>query len=210
MATDYAIGHSSLAAALHMSGRYGEAAEQLQKALQIRPDAPTYSNLGTLYFFQGLYPQALEAFERAIELGANDYLNWANLGDALRWTERPERAAEAYRRAIQLARRELAAAPEDATLASRLALFLAKTGDVREALELLSGLPAGAFDDPTVAFRRLVVLELAGERDEALEALDRALAAGQPLDEIRREPELSDLRRDPRYHLRVADYEPEP
>ena len=210
LAPDYTSIYKNLSAALYKQGKVDEAAAALQDALEIEPQGSIYTNLGTLQFFLGRYEASVASFERAIELGANDYLNWANLADAFRWTERPERAAEAYRRAIQLARRELAAAPEDATLASRLALFLAKTGDVREALELLSGLPAGAFDDPTVAFRRLVVLELAGERDEALEALDRALAAGQPLDEIRREPELSDLRRDPRYHLRVAPYEPEP
>ena len=210
LVSDYPGVYKNLSAALYKQGKVDEAASALQDALEIEPQASLYTNLGTLQFFLGRYEVSVASFERAIELGANHYLNWANLGDAFRWTERPERAAEAYRRAIQLARRELEAAPDDAVLASRLALYLAKTGEGSEAVDLLAGLPADAFDDPAVAFRRLLVRELAGDRERALEALEQALAAGQPLDEIRREPELTELRRDPRYHLRVAPYETEP
>ena len=48
-----------------------------------------------------------------------------------------------------------------------------------------------------------LVYELAGQRDLALEALKSALQAGQPLEEVRHEPALINLRKDPRYRALV-------
>ncbi len=50
-----------------------------------------------------------------------------------------------------------------------------------------------------VLWNAALVYELAGERDHALEALKAAIRAGQPLEEVRREPALKNLRKDPRY-----------
>ncbi len=103
VAPDYVFAYRNRAGALHMLGRYSDAAAELQRALVIRPDAATYSNLGTLYFFQALYPQALKAYQQAVKLGANDYRIWSNLGDAYRWTSgHEEDARRAYQRALQL------------------------------------------------------------------------------------------------------------
>jgi hypothetical protein len=44
-----------------------------------------------------------------------------------------------------------------------------------------------------------LVYEIAGQRDQALGALKAAIQAGQPLEEVRREPALANLRKDPRY-----------
>jgi hypothetical protein len=44
-----------------------------------------------------------------------------------------------------------------------------------------------------------LVYELAGNRTEALAALTGAIHGGQPLDEVRGEPALANLRADPRY-----------
>jgi serine/threonine-protein kinase len=199
----------NLASALIRQGRWEEAAAALQGALEIQPLASTYTNLGTLQFYLGRYEASRDSFERAIALGANQYLHWANLADACRWTERPEQAAEAYRRAVQLLRLELEAAPDNLKLRSRLALFLAKQGDTEGALAELGRLPADGTETPDAAYRRAVVLEIAGRREAALGALEAALAAGYPAEEARRDPELLELRRDPRYHRLAARWEAE-
>ena len=106
--------YRNLAAIYHMQDRYAEAAQALQKALEIRPEARVYSNLGTLYFFQGLYQQALSAYLEAIDRGGNDFQLWGNLGDAYRWTpDNTEKAKEAFRTAIQLLQKELDQKPDD-------------------------------------------------------------------------------------------------
>ena len=191
----------NLGAAYYLAGRPDEAASILQRALEVRPAAPTYTNLGTIRFFQGRYTDAVGAFEKAVELGANNYQFWGNLGDGYRWApgRRPE-AATAYRRASELIRQEIAKKPNDADLRTRLALYLVKQGDRAAALEEIgtasrqSGLTAQAL------YRICVVQELAGNRREALGALDGALKAGYPLRELQNEPELVRLRADAGYH----------
>ena len=71
-------------------------------------------------------------------------------------------------------------------------------------MEPLAPLVSG---DGAVCFRALLVYEIAGRREQALSALEAALAAGYPLNEIRRDPELAKLRKDPRYHLLITPVE---
>ena len=55
-----------------MIDRVDDAAAALQRALEIRPAATIYTNLGTLRFFQGQYQQAVTSFERAVEMNPTD------------------------------------------------------------------------------------------------------------------------------------------
>ena len=203
---DNARNHRNLGVVHYMQGELDQAASAFQKALQIEPDSWLYSNLGTIQFAQGLYPLAVSAFERAIETGgANSYPVWGNLADAYRWTpDNQEKAREAYQRALQLLEERLAATPEDPTLGSRKALYLAKRGDLREAvaeierLERLETLDGGAW------YRLGVANEIAGRRPAALDCLERALEAGYSKSDLESDPELLELRQDPSYHRRVS------
>lgn len=210
VAPDYGFAYRNRAAALQMLGRYGEAAKQYQRALEIRSDAPTYSNLGTLYFFQGLYPQAREAYEQAIRLGANDHEIWANLGDAYRWSPgRGEDARRAYTRALQLVDEALKQTPDDPTLRSRRALLLAKrgtTGDRDEAVAVADPL-ARESRDPGVLYRLTLTYEMTGRRKRALESLATALDNGYSAAWVEEDPELTALRNDPDYHLIMVDHD---
>ncbi|MEM9557551.1 MAG: serine/threonine-protein kinase [Acidobacteriota bacterium] len=204
VASDSYIGHRNLAGALQMQGRHDEAASQLQRSLEIRPTWSAYTNLGTLQFFRGLYGEAVSAFEKAIELGANGYLAWANLGDAYRFSPAHRDAAPtAYRRAIQLAREQLSDSSTDAELRSRIALYHAKAGEGEAALAEMGRIDLGRAD-ATLLGRSILVLELVGRRSEAIRALERALGLGYPLEAIQQDPELEDLRRDPQYHKLLA------
>jgi len=205
IASDFVFGYRNAAAAEHMLGHYDRAAEQLQRAIEIQPDAASYSNLGTLYFFQAIYPQALAAYKRAIELGANDYVIWSNLGDAYRFTPGHEAdARRAYTRALQLLDEANGGAKDDPTTASRRALLLAKKGDHDQAVELSHNL-AAKLSDPTALYRCALAFELSGRRHDALAALRRALERGYSASEISQDPELTRLRQDPEYQLMMAD-----
>ncbi len=201
---DHASAYRSLGGIYHALGRYGEAAAQLQRSLEIAPNARSYSNLGTLHFFEGRYQASASAFDKAVELGANDLQSWANLADAYRWIPgKSGRAREHYTRAIQMLRRSLENGP-DLELQSKLALYLAKRGDSAEASEALSALERWPEKDAAALNRESVAHEILGRRDRALELLGKALGAGFSLEEIRRDPELTELRRDARYHRLVA------
>src|SRR6185295_2714264 len=203
-------GHKNLGAVYHMQGRYAEAVRSFQKALEIKADARVYTNLGTAYFFQGLYPQARDAFEKAVELGPNDYQAWGNLGDGYRWTPgNGKKADEAYRTAIHLLEEELKKAPESPTLHSLFANYRAKRGDREGALQELRRFDKLESQDADSLFNATRAAEIAGARDLALVYLRQALAASFSLEEIRKEPELIALRKDPRFNRLVAQVEEE-
>jgi serine/threonine-protein kinase len=173
----------------------------LQKAITIRPTARAYSNLGTAYYFQGLYDEAVAALEKARELGANNYLFWANLGDAYRQVPRKrDEAPLCFERAIQLLRSQRTADHAKPVLTSRMALYLAKSGRTARALREIASVGPLSSASADVAYRATLVYALAGERPKALDALEIALSAGYPLVEVMNEPELTELREDVAFH----------
>ena len=200
LAPDCHMSHRDLGAVFHMQGRFPEAAAEFQKSLQIKPGAAAYTNLGTALFFQGLYQQAVAAMEKAVELGANNHQLWANLGDAYRYTKGNEqKAAEAYTRAVQLARKEMERRPGDPDLLSRVALSLVKGGDKRQGLAEAEAVEKSE-KSVAVAARLVLVYELAGDRARALQRMEESLKKGHSMEEFGRDPDLLELRKDPRYH----------
>ncbi|MEM9557672.1 MAG: protein kinase [Acidobacteriota bacterium] len=190
----------NLGACHYMQGELTEAAARLQEALEIREDASTFSNLGTIYFSQGLYTRAVSAFEKALHSGGSThYQQWANLGDAYRWTPDNEAAAhDAYARALRLLDDKLATTPNDLNLQTLVPLYEAKRGDCPRAM---AAIPAGiaAIGDATALYQVAVAQELCGRREEALVSLERARQAGYPQTDLDSDPELAELRRDRRY-----------
>ncbi|MBI1791301.1 MAG: protein kinase [Acidobacteria bacterium] len=200
LAPENSLGYRNLGAVYHLLGRPDEAVVMLKKSLAIKPTGAAYSNLGTLYFFQGRYSDAVPLMEKAVELDPKKYLYWGNLADAYRWA--PERKASApptYRKAVELAERELANNPNDAVLLASMAVYHAKLPDSVKALETISRARRMAPTDPNVLFKSAMVYEITGRRDQAIGALDLALQGGYSAEEARREPDLADLRKDPRY-----------
>lgn len=195
---DAVQGYRNLAGVEIARGRLDEAATLLESAIEIQPTPTLHLNQGTVFFFQGLYPQAAAAYEKALEFpyGANYHVTWANLGDA--WRQIPHRRHEApgaFLQAIRLLEPQVR--EDDAWLRSQLALYRAKAGQRHEALRDVAGITAS---DPRTLFRLAVACEVVGERERSLELLGRALDAGLLAAEVEREPELLALRSDPRFH----------
>ena len=207
-ARDNYLIYRSLGGVQMARGEWAEAERSFRKALELRPVGSVYSNLGALYIFLGRYAEAIPVLDQALALSGNEtnaYMMWANLGDACRWTPgRRGDATHAYEKAIGLAKIQLEVNPNNATLLSQIAAYLAKDGRIGEAQartrEALRIAPA----DPSVLYRNAVVLELAGKRKLSLAALDAALLAGYSLSFAEREPELTSLRADPGYSAVAA------
>ncbi|HSR69824.1 MAG TPA: protein kinase, partial [Acidobacteriota bacterium] len=139
---DSHIGYRNLGGIRMLRGDLSGAAANFQKSLEIRPEAAAYSNLGTLQFFRGLYAESAAAYEKAIQMGAGDYLIWANLGDAYRQLpQSAQKAEEAFQIAIQKMRELLQETPEDPNLLVQLAVALAKSGRPQEALQVAESVP---------------------------------------------------------------------
>ncbi len=194
-----------LATSYHHAGMYEEAASALQASLAIQPSHKAYNNLGTLRFFQGRYAEAAQLMEKATELGPTRYLTWGNLADAYRWTPgSEEKSKEAFQVALRLVQQRLDSHPPDASARSSMAVYLAKTGQVPEAMSVMESLPAAAVERADIQFKMAVVAELAGRRVTALDHLEHCLRIGYAVNEVEADPELSSLRRDIRYQRMLA------
>lgn len=210
-APDSPTPHRLLGAAHHMRGDYPSAAAAFQQSLAIEPTAGAYTNLGTALFYQGRYRESLPAFERAREMLPSSALTWANLGDAYRWVPgNAERSREAYTRAVQLLREQLAKDPSHVANRSRLTLYRGKLGDCGDARAELQQTLTPAVKEVASWYRGAVAYEICGDRALALTALETALAQGYSLAEIQLDPELAALRNDVRYHQLVSKYDHRP
>ena len=208
LAPESIVGHRNLAGVYYRQGRLSDAARQMQRALEIRPSASLYGSLGVLYFAQGFYPEAAEVLEKAVEVSdpQPSHRLLSNLGDAYRWSPgREEEARATYREAIEILRPLVESNPEDSISRSRLAITLAKTGlpeEARRHLDLLGPVDALTANE---SYRAAVAWEILGERVLGLRMLKGALEAGASLEEVERDPELAELREDPRFLRLVGE-----
>jgi serine/threonine-protein kinase len=202
LAPDNPLPYRSLAGVCQMQNRTDEAVALLQKSLSIKPEAGAYNNYGALLFRKGLYHQAVQAFEQAVALRANNYMYWAQLGEGY-WqiADKRDKSQEAFQRAIQLLAPQLERTPGDLNLRSRMALYRAKRGESAGALLELSRIP-GLLDleDPVLLGRAIRVYELIGRRQQALAVLERMITREYPVDEVRTDTDLQGLREDVRFH----------
>lgn len=198
-----AAAYGNLSAALMRQDRADEALQVLQQGLQVRKSGRLYLNLGTVLFSRGEYVAAAEAFEHAVSPqlgGSGDYVNWANLGDALRWIPgRDADARRAYREAVVLLKPLQKRSPNDTTMLSRMGLYLARLGEREGASDMSERAVAGAPAGADVRFRAAIAYEISGQRDAAMTQIKAAIANGYPANLINAEPDLVALRRDPRY-----------
>jgi eukaryotic-like serine/threonine-protein kinase len=198
-------GYTNLGATYAMAGQYESAAVSFNQSLSLRPTASAYSNLGTVYFFLGRCAEAVPLMEHASQLTPKSEQVWGNLGDAYACVSGRKGDADlAYRRAVQLGQDRLAVNANDGETLSVVALYEAKLGDKTKALQNIEKARHLAPGSRKVQWEAALIYELAGQRDHALESLEAAIHGGQPLDEVRGEPALRNLRADPRYQQLMA------
>jgi serine/threonine-protein kinase len=202
---DSARGFSNLSGALTAMGDFEAALQAARRSVALEATGSGVANLGTLQFYLGQYDQAVGSFRKAAELMPSSFDVWMNLGDAYRWT--PGRTVEAqsiYRKAIELAREQLAVNPSDGTLRTRLAIVLAKSGDLRAAERELSLVKEETIG-PEVIYAAALVATLGSRPADAVALLRRAIAAGYDRNMLARDPEFAGLRREREFLLLFGD-----
>ena len=200
---------ANLGAAHQALGQNEEAMRAYQRSISIRPTSGGYSNLGMLQFSLGCYAEAAEQFEKAAALPPTNYLLWANLGEAYRWAPgQRAKSGAAYERALRLIREAIAVNANDSLARAIAASCLAKRGDLAAAQ---THLKLALETDPTNAnalYQAAVVANLRGDRNAAVSWLTRAIAAGYTATDAARDPEFSNLRKDPRFLKAVYGEKP--
>jgi len=181
-------------------GQYDLAEAMFKEYLSTNYDAFACSNLGSVYFYQKRYTDAVAMFKEAIKLEENDYRHWGNLADAYRYTpENLKNAQDAYQRAIHLANKKLEIDPKDGYTHGLVAFYYAHSGEHKKALDEIDKARNLAPNNVHVLLFSVQVFELINQRDQALQALKEYIEHGGPIENINADPDLSGLRKDPRY-----------
>jgi eukaryotic-like serine/threonine-protein kinase len=199
IAPDNPMGYEGVGSVYLRQGAWSEAIPQYQKALTLAPDSPTYSNLGTAYFFLKNYDQSTKMYEKAVEMTPNNEELLGNLGDSYRWSGHSDQAAAAYSKAISLAFQELQVNPRSASIMGDLGLLYAKKGDAANALQYTRQARAISPDDVQLMYSEAQVKTLIGKPEEALTALRQALDKGYAPEEAWNDPELQKLQALPQF-----------
>ncbi len=86
------------------NGDLNAAIEDFNAALDIDGDQPeAFINRGNSWFLAGRFDDALEDYERALDAGLNKaWMAWYNIGLAYDQKKQPEKALEAYQKALDL------------------------------------------------------------------------------------------------------------
>jgi tetratricopeptide (TPR) repeat protein len=205
-APDNRIVYLDLAAVYIKQDQDAKAEQALDRCEAIRPDRPDadcLNNRGNLLHYQGRHDEAAGEFEQSIHFAGPSTQRLWNLSAAYRWSKDSSRRAKArstLEEAIRYGMVELVRNPNDAELHARLALCYAYMDNPSRAIEELT--VARKLDgNAVVLFQSVRVFEHLGRRDDAIASLRAlwAMSGGHITREIRKDPDLAELRRDQRY-----------
>ncbi|MGA8922704.1 MAG: tetratricopeptide repeat protein, partial [Candidatus Dormiibacterota bacterium] len=163
------------------------------------PTWSAYSNLGNIYFLMKKYPDSVDAFEKAVQLGPNQEMAVGNLADAYRLSGQKDKASAAYDKAIALAYQELQVNPRDTSAMGSLSLYYAKKGDATHSLDFIRRARDIDKKDVTLIYIQATDENLANKHDDALKSLRDALRNGYPLNDAEADPDLANLTSTPEF-----------
>jgi tetratricopeptide (TPR) repeat protein len=179
------IVHANLGQRLALQGRFDEAVEELQAAVQLEPRfADAFVNLGNALDDAGRPAEAETAYLQALRLRPEDPELHFNLGIALQQQERLAEAANHYAAAVRLQ-------PSDVEARRQLATVLRQQGRLREEAEQLRTVLRLEPADAQAAGRLAWVLATSPEAGSAEEAI--ALATSVSAATNNRDPGALDI-----------------
>ena len=143
--------------------------------------------------------EAKDLLIKAVKLRKDNCKFWGNLGDSYHYVKGHEvQANQAYQEAIKLTRKEMKENPEDASLISSLALYLAKQGNYDPAFQKINQALKQAPEHLEILRISIMVFELSGKRDRAILSLEEFMNRKGPTPELIKSPFLVSFLSDPR------------
>ena len=160
---------------LFAAGRVDEALLEAERASTLDPDDPTPSQMAADHLAsRGRFAESVVPYREALARAADADVAF-RLAVSLERSERDPEAIEAYRRAVAIDER--AVGPRN-----NLALVLARTGALREALEAAQGAYARAESDPLVMDTLATLYLEWGLAPRATRLLEKALHAAESVE----------------------------
>lgn len=190
----------NLSAVYLAQGQLAAAEVELAKATKLAADGRLYNNLAWVYILEAKFGDAVAAMEAAVKQSGADSVVWSTLARAYRWQGGRDQDARAARKiALQRANDEVRVDPLNALLRGNRAYLLAETGRTAEAVREIDAAVALESANANVIFYSAVIHEMSGNRERAIHDLIAAARRGYTKTVIERHPDLSRLRKDPRF-----------
>lgn len=163
---------NDLGAAYFMLGDVPGAIRNWKASVEIEPNYSALSNLGSAYYFNRQFNEALKTYLAAIAISDQDYTLWLNAGEAAFHAK--EDFSEYYLQAIRLAESQLMINPDNAEALAGLAVCHSSIGNTARARSYLNQALIGAADDIYVLYFIAVTysrLEDIPLRDQAIKKM---------------------------------------
>ncbi|MCA1600447.1 MAG: protein kinase [Acidobacteria bacterium] len=193
---NYATAHNWLGIdLLAPTKRFDEAIRELKRAEELDPLSPMIgSNLGVAILFTRRYDEAITQYRRVLSLDPNFAFARFNLGGAFHSKGLYAEAITEYQKALELS--------DDPFTKGFLALSLAKSGQIDEAMRLLNQLKLESAQRYVPSYAIAIVFIGLNEKDEAIKWLEKDVAERSFYASYYAvSPELDDLRSDPRFKV---------
>src|SRR6266536_1834549 len=195
----------NLGATLMDLGKYDEAEQFLIQSLKLRETAPALNNVGAIRAYQKRDSEAVEYYERAVAVEPSDYVIIENLADSYRRLGRGAAAKMAYRKAMNLALRDLVENPAQGYPRGFVAYCAARLGDEKRAEAEIRQAIKSSPGDNRVMENAALTYEALHQRDRAIAVLTNATP--DLLHVLNRHPDLADFCRDRRFQELVVKVE---
>ena len=196
---DNAMAHATLGGMMQLLHQDEAAEQHLKRSLELQPSYAAYTNLGALYYRERRWAESVAMTRKAVEMNANDWRAWSNLGLAYEWLNRSADADEAYRHELSRLEEIVKVSADDAEVQAELGLLYSKRKLREKALPRIAAAMALSPEDPGVLVSASEVYENLGDRDRALELVKEALAKGWPLADLENDPGQRNLLLDSRF-----------
>ena len=205
LAPDNPWPHLCIGAVYFADDGFDEASATWERALDLATSPAdcrmVYSNLGTCYFVQSLYADAVKQFEMALKEDATNYITWGNMAAAYDvLPDGEEKAVEHYTRALELGEVELRFRSDDERVLASMASYSAELGDSARAWDYLARAMKLRPEDDEVMFYIGLAHEVLGERKVAIDWIVGAVESGYSREQVETTPGLRGLCSDERYH----------
>jgi serine/threonine-protein kinase len=204
LAPESYIGYLNLGGTFNELGRYSESIGPLRRSILLRPSYGAYANLGNAYFAAHNFSEAASSYTEATKLDPQQYVAWGNLAEAQYYAGKRDEGVHAYRKAIELAERQLQVNPHDSDVLGDLAEYYSMLGDREQARHCLTLALQYGHGEKELMFTAAEVYNQLGETGLALEWLTKAVHAGYPVNKFRDFPTFENLVQKPRYQELVG------
>jgi len=190
-----------LGASKYLSGDFAGTEAAWRKSIALDENQPTLLyNMGTVFFFEQRFEDALEMYLRASELRPEDQVTWGAIGDAYRFISgKQAESAAAYEKAITLAERNYQVNPNDLEVVSALSRFYATANRPDKAEEFIAVALEMSSEDMYMWYDISLAYLALGRVDDCIDAIEQLIAWGYSRDLLSGDLMFSEIAGDPRF-----------